>query len=114
MVLTTGDSGGGMLPHRRRHPGPNAPSVTHDQEEALSLSDRVVVMSEGRIEQIGSPADMDNFPTTQFVASFVGTLNLLSARVINASDGRLAVAGGTRRVDRDLESDALAAAEALL
>ena len=50
--------------------------VTHDQEEALSLSDRVVVMSEGRIEQIGTPADIYNFPATPFVASFVGTLNL--------------------------------------
>src|SRR5438094_6417913 len=50
--------------------------VTHDQEEALSLSDRVVVMSEGRIEQIGAPADIYNFPATPFVASFVGTLNL--------------------------------------
>ena len=52
--------------------------VTHDQEEALSLSDRVVVMSEGRIEQIGTPAEIYNFPATPFVASFVGTLNLLA------------------------------------
>ena len=50
--------------------------VTHDQEEALSLSDRVVVMSEGRIEQIGTPSEIYNFPATPFVASFVGTLNL--------------------------------------
>ena len=67
--------------------------VTHDQEEALSLSDRVVVMSEGRIEQIGSPADIYNFPATPFVASFVGTLNLLGATVVEASDGRLSVEG---------------------
>ena len=46
--------------------------VTHDQEEALSLSDRVVVMSEGRIEQIGTPFEIYNFPATPFVASFVG------------------------------------------
>ena len=46
--------------------------VTHDQEEALSLSDRVVVMSEGRIEQIGTPSEIYNFPATAFVASFVG------------------------------------------
>jgi putative spermidine/putrescine transport system ATP-binding protein len=67
--------------------------VTHDQEEALSLSDRVVVMSEGRIEQIGTPADIYNFPATPFVASFVGTLNLVAANVIDAGDGRLSVAG---------------------
>jgi putative spermidine/putrescine transport system ATP-binding protein len=67
--------------------------VTHDQEEALSLSDRVVVMSEGRIEQIGPPAEIYNFPATPFVASFVGTLNLLPANVIDAAAGRIAVQG---------------------
>ncbi|MEO5941074.1 MAG: ABC transporter ATP-binding protein, partial [Candidatus Limnocylindrales bacterium] len=45
--------------------------VTHDQEEAMSLSDRVVVMSEGRIEQVGPPPEIYNFPATPFVASFV-------------------------------------------
>jgi putative spermidine/putrescine transport system ATP-binding protein len=55
--------------------------VTHDQEEALSLSDRVVVMSNGRIEQIGTPFQIYNFPQTPFVASFVGTLNLIHAVV---------------------------------
>jgi putative spermidine/putrescine transport system ATP-binding protein len=55
--------------------------VTHDQEEAMSLSDRVVVMSEGRVEQIGPPPEIYNFPATPFVASFVGTLNLLPAVV---------------------------------
>ncbi len=67
--------------------------VTHDQEEALSLSDRVVVMSEGRIEQIGTPFEIYNFPATPFVASFVGTLNLVVAKVVEASTGRLSVAG---------------------
>ena len=67
--------------------------VTHDQEEALSLSDRVVVMSEGRIEQIGTPFEIYNFPSTAFVASFVGTLNLVSAGVVDAAAGRLSIAG---------------------
>jgi putative spermidine/putrescine transport system ATP-binding protein len=67
--------------------------VTHDQEEALSLSDRVVVMSDGRIEQIGAPPEIYNTPATPFVASFVGTLNLLAAQVVNASTGRLSVGG---------------------
>jgi putative spermidine/putrescine transport system ATP-binding protein len=67
--------------------------VTHDQEEALSLSDRVVVMSEGRIEQIGTPFEIYNFPSTAFVASFVGTLNLVPAGVIDAAAGRLSLAG---------------------
>jgi putative spermidine/putrescine transport system ATP-binding protein len=67
--------------------------VTHDQEEALSLSDRVVVMSQGRIEQIGTPSEIYNFPATSFVASFVGTLNLLAARVVDPSAGRVALEG---------------------
>jgi putative spermidine/putrescine transport system ATP-binding protein len=67
--------------------------VTHDQEEALSLSDRVVVMSEGRIEQIGPPADIYNFPATPFVASFVGTLNLIAAKVVDGPAGRLSIDG---------------------
>ena len=55
--------------------------VTHDQEEALSISDRVVVMHEGRADQIGSPFDIYNRPASRFVASFVGTLNMLDASV---------------------------------
>src|SRR5258708_13266676 len=51
--------------------------VTHDQEEAMSVSDRVVVMSRGQIEQVGKPFDIYNYPKTAFVASFVGTLNQL-------------------------------------
>src|SRR5204862_2969389 len=74
--------------------------VTHDQEEALSLSDRVVVMSEGRIEQIGAPADIYNFPATPFVASFVGTLNLLAAKVINGGEGRLSIDGQEVRASK--------------
>ena len=67
--------------------------VTHDQEEALSLSDRVVVMNEGRIEQVGTPAEIYNFPATPFVASFVGTLNLIAGKVVEAGAGRLSIDG---------------------
>jgi putative spermidine/putrescine transport system ATP-binding protein len=76
--------------------------VTHDQEEALSLSDRVVVMSEGRIEQIGSPSAIYNFPATSFVASFVGTLNLIDSKVIDAGEGRLSVAGQEIRTSKPI------------
>jgi putative spermidine/putrescine transport system ATP-binding protein len=55
--------------------------VTHDQEEALSISDRIVVMHEGRADQIGTPFEIYNAPKTKFVASFVGTLNTLDATV---------------------------------
>jgi putative spermidine/putrescine transport system ATP-binding protein len=74
--------------------------VTHDQEEALSLSDRVVVMSEGRIEQIGTPFEVYNFPSTGFVASFVGTLNVLPAVVVDPGAGRLNVAGQEFRISK--------------
>lgn len=57
--------------------------VTHDQEEALSLSDRIVVMNAGRIEQVGTPFEIYNFPETAFVASFVGSLNTADAEVID-------------------------------
>jgi putative spermidine/putrescine transport system ATP-binding protein len=57
--------------------------VTHDQEEALSISDRVVVMYDGRIEQVGTPFEIYNFPSTSFVASFVGTLNTVEAEVVD-------------------------------
>ena len=49
--------------------------VTHDQEEALSISDRIVVMNAGVMEQVGTPFEIYNFPTTVFVANFVGSLN---------------------------------------
>ncbi len=65
--------------------------VTHDQEEALSMSDRIVVMNEGRIEQIGTPFEIYNFPRTRFVASFVGTLNVLRGTVIDPAAGRIAI-----------------------
>ena len=51
--------------------------VTHDQEEALTMSDRIAVFNEGRIEQIGTPAEMYEHPRTEFVAGFIGTSNVL-------------------------------------
>ena len=67
--------------------------VTHDQEEALSMSDRIVVMNEGRVEQVGTPFEIYNQPRTHFVASFVGTLSFLPAKVLDPVSGRLLVAG---------------------
>ncbi|MEM7793073.1 MAG: ABC transporter ATP-binding protein [Cyanobacteria bacterium P01_C01_bin.118] len=56
--------------------------VTHDQEEALSLSDRIAVMKDGRIEQIGSPSEIYEHPATAFVADFIGDTNLLSGKLL--------------------------------
>ena len=67
--------------------------VTHDQEEALSISDRVVVMNAGMTEQIGKPFEIYNYPTTSFVASFVGTLNQLRCKVEDAAKGKLSYDG---------------------
>lgn len=61
--------------------------VTHDQEEALSMSDRVVVMHEGIADQVGTPFDIYNRPATRFVAGFVGTLNTLDVQVLDAATG---------------------------
>jgi sulfate transport system ATP-binding protein len=68
--------------------------VTHDQEEAMELSDRIVVMDKGRVHQVGSPREVYDAPKTSFVASFVGTANVLQGQVKEgrASVGNLAIA----------------------
>ena len=74
--------------------------VTHDQGEALTMSDRIAVMSEGHVEQIGSSADIYSRPETLFVAGFIGSANLLPATVVS-SDGsgtRVDIVGGTQIV----------------
>ena len=67
--------------------------VTHDQEEALSMSDRIMVMNEGKVEQVGTSFEIYNFPQTQFVANFVGTLNVATAEVLDPANGLLSVDG---------------------
>lgn len=59
--------------------------VTHDQIEALTMSDRVVIMNRGRIEQIGSPMEVYKFPSTQFVANFIGRSNFLRGKLVSSS-----------------------------
>jgi putative spermidine/putrescine transport system ATP-binding protein len=65
--------------------------VTHDQEEAMSMSDRIAVMNAGRIEQFSTPAELYSAPATEFVATFIGSLNRLEGRI---EDGRLAPGSG--------------------
>jgi len=67
--------------------------VTHDQEEALSISDRIVVMNVGEMDQVGTPFEIYNFPKTKFVASFVGTLNTALAIVTDPANGLLTMNG---------------------
>jgi spermidine/putrescine transport system ATP-binding protein len=66
--------------------------VTHDQEEALTMSDRIAVMNRGRVEQIGVPEEVYDRPTTTFVAGFIGVSNLMPAKV--ARDGVVKLDGG--------------------
>ena len=65
--------------------------VTHDQEEALSISDRVVVMNAGRVEQVGAPQEIYNRPASRFVANFVGLINTLQARVADGPGGHVRI-----------------------
>lgn len=66
--------------------------VTHDQEEALSISDRIVVMNAGKADQIGTPSEIYSKPTTRFVANFVGTLNVVEAQVREPASGVVSIA----------------------
>jgi spermidine/putrescine transport system ATP-binding protein len=68
--------------------------VTHDQEEALTMSDRIAVMNRGRVEQIGTPEDVYERPATTFVAGFIGVSNLMPAAV--ADDGEVRLENGPR------------------
>jgi spermidine/putrescine transport system ATP-binding protein len=72
--------------------------VTHDQEEALALSDRIAVMNGGRIEQLGAPEELYERPRTRFVADFIGTTNLLAGTVGSVAGGEavIALAGAGR------------------
>ena len=63
--------------------------VTHDQEEALSMSDRIAVMNAGQVEQLGTPEELYERPVSRFVADFIGTTNLLRATVDDAGRARL-------------------------
>jgi spermidine/putrescine transport system ATP-binding protein len=72
--------------------------VTHDQEEALTMSDRTAVMSAGRVEQVGTPEEIYHTPASVFVAGFIGDVNLLPVRVLRTSGGKVEIelAGGLR------------------
>jgi spermidine/putrescine transport system ATP-binding protein len=88
--------------------------VTHDQGEALTMSDRLVVMNQGRIEQLGTPRELYEHPATRFVAGFIGTSNILRGRVDREAGGLavielspdervLAPCGPTARAGQEIE-----------
>ena len=80
--------------------------VTHDQEEAMSISDRIVVMNGGVADQVGTPFDIYNRPTTRFVAQFVGTLNTFDVTVRDATAGKVDLAGQTLTLPEALDVSA--------
>ena len=78
--------------------------VTHDQDEAMAMSDRIAVMHAGRIEQFGTPADIYDRPRTRFVADFIGEINLFGGNFARGAfcldDGRILPANGGERAGR--------------
>ena len=73
-------------------------NVTHNQEEALSMSDRVIVMSTGNVEQIGTPVEVYNQPTNQFVANFLGRSNIFACEVVGNDDSGITARTETGRI----------------
>lgn len=86
----------GELKQIQRKSGITFIYVTHDQEEALNMSDRIAVMREGRIVQLGHPDDIFERPATRFVADFIGDTNLMEANVVEVSEpyAKLSFGGG--------------------
>ena len=85
--------------------------VTHDQEEALSISDRVAVLDHGVIQQVGTPMDLFDRPATRFIASFVGTINLLRGKAETNAGGIVFDSPLTGKVDLAGHSGVTGAAE---
>ncbi len=81
--------------------------VTHDQEEALTMSDRIAVMNEGRVQQVADPATLYELPRSRFVADFIGLMNMLSGTVESVSGRQVTLrAAGGKRVEAIIHEDA--------
>ena len=104
----------GHIKELQRRTGLTTIYVTHDQEEAMALSDRIIVMNGGRIEQVGAPEDIYERPQSRFVADFVGAINFISGTVIGteAGHGLLQVSTGSGLVNCVLDGNARPPADA--
>ncbi len=98
----------------QRRLGTTTVYVTHDQEEALALSDVIAVMDQGRIVQVGTPREVYERPADSFVADFVGIANLIEGRVVEDRDGRWAVDLGVGRIALPEAREDLKAGEAVV
>src|SRR5919197_726677 len=86
------------LKHLQRQTGITSVFVTHDQAESMALADRIVVMNQGRIEQVGSPAEIYERPRSRFVSEFVGSINVLQGEVAQVSADQLVLRRGRREI----------------
>jgi spermidine/putrescine transport system ATP-binding protein len=82
------------LKHLQTHLGITFVYVTHDQEEALTMSDRIVLMRQGRIAQVGTPRDLYDRPSSRYVADFIGETNLLPGTVVERTGGSVTLRMG--------------------
>ena len=90
------------LKHLQRETGITFIFVTHDQEEALSMSDRIAVMSNGKVQQVGTPQEVYEFPINRFVAEFIGDANFMDARIVGLEGDHVVceTTGGILRAPR--------------
>jgi spermidine/putrescine transport system ATP-binding protein len=88
--------------------------VTHDQEEALTMSDRIAVMAEGRVEQVGAPQDIYAKPATTYVAGFLGSANIFDAEVLSVCDGEAACATLDTKVTATVDRETTAGPAAVV
>jgi iron(III) transport system ATP-binding protein len=98
----------GELRRLQKRLGTTSIYVTHDQDEAMSLSDRIVVMNGGRVEQVGTPEDIYAHPASLFVADFVGQVNALQGRVVARTESHVVVEILDRRIrvaNKDCQAD---------
>lgn len=92
------------LKHLQKKLGITFIYITHDQEEAINMSDRIAVMKDGRIEQIGTPDEIYNHPKTSYVATFVGNANILHGAAERIQGENAIVKIGNDRVIVKLET----------
>ncbi|MCL9815078.1 ABC transporter ATP-binding protein [Natranaeroarchaeum aerophilus] len=90
----------------QRETGVTTLFVTHDQEEAMALADRLVVMNDGQVAGVGQPRELYESPSTEFVAEFLGRTNILEGAICGADPATLSVAGRPGRVRQPVPSDA--------
>ena len=101
-----------VLSNLQRELGITFVYVTHSQSEAFSMADRVVIMSRGRIEQIGNPQEIYRAPRTRFVAEFLGSSNIFAGKVSNVSEPMVGRSHARRRIRGRAQPDQAASPRA--